>query len=132
MRGDRRALLRLEVPLGALGASLVALAALFAALGIPAWIPPAVMVRLGMPSPLTGMTRSFVALASGDVSAAFSRHPLGPILFAACATLPVVALASWLRGRRFEALARLIRSRALWLGFAVAFGLVWVRQIVTG
>jgi hypothetical protein len=33
--------------------------------------------------PFCGMTRSFVALAHGDVAAAFRFHPAGPLLFGA-------------------------------------------------
>jgi hypothetical protein len=33
--------------------------------------------------PFCGMTRSFVALAHGDVAAAFRFHPAGPLLFVA-------------------------------------------------
>lgn len=38
---------------------------------------------LGVHCPLCGMTRSFVALAHGNVEAAFRFHPAGPLLFAA-------------------------------------------------
>jgi len=76
-------------------------AALVAAqLGASAWLVPAgdqVMLPGGssigglcwfravfrIDCPFCGMTRSFVALAHGDVAAAFQFHPAGPLLFAA-------------------------------------------------
>jgi hypothetical protein len=104
------------------------LAFVFASTGIPVWLPPAPIVRLGIPSPLTGMTRSFVAMASGNPTAAFAWHPLGPLLFAACVAMPAVALASWIRARRFDQAVRILR--ALWPLLAVMLAVVWARQIV--
>lgn len=122
----RRAdLLRLEVPLGVFGATLVAVAFAFAGVGIPAWIPPAPMARAGVASPLTGMTRSFVATASGDLEAAFRWHPLGPVLFAVCVLAAGVATISWVRGRRIEYLRRLLGRRGLWMGVAAIFSAAW-------
>jgi hypothetical protein len=79
----------------------VGLAAFFAALlGASAWLTPAgdqLVLPGGAPlgglcwfraafhidCPFCGTTRSFVALAHGDVAAAFRFHPAGPLLFAA-------------------------------------------------
>lgn len=108
LTAGRRPLVRLEVPFGVFGAALIALAFVFAATGIPRWIPPALLVRLGLPSPLTGMTRSFVTVASGDLLRAFAAHPLGPPLFVFCLALPVIAACSWARGRRLGVLTRLV------------------------
>lgn len=38
---------------------------------------------LGVDCPFCGMTRSFVALAHGDLGASLSWHPAGPLMFAA-------------------------------------------------
>ncbi|NVB80590.1 MAG: DUF2752 domain-containing protein [Kofleriaceae bacterium] len=46
----------------------------------------------GIDCPMCGMTRSFVALAHGDIGAAFRFHPAGPLLFVAMVAL-VVAVA---------------------------------------
>lgn len=127
---DRRALLRLEVPLGLLGFACVAGAVVFAVSGVPAWIPPAPLVRAGVPSPLTGMTRSFVAVVRGDVGAAFLWHPLGPLVFAVCVGAAAMAAISVVRGTRSELVGRILGRRALWYAVAVAFAAVWVRQIV--
>jgi hypothetical protein len=108
---------------------------LAAQLGAAAWLTPAanaVTLPDGTPvggmcwfrsafhvdCPLCGMTRSFVALAHGQLGAAFRFHPAGPLLFAtmvvfvtAVLTLaitrarPVVARARWLR--TFEMVAGL-------------------------
>jgi hypothetical protein len=51
----------------------------------------------GVPCPFCGMTRSFVALAHGDVGAARRFHPAGPILFAAMAALVAATAAVALR-----------------------------------
>jgi len=122
--------LSLEVPFGLLGAALLAAAGLFAARGIPAWIPPALLVRVGVASPFTGMTRSFVALASGNLRRAFLFHPLGPPLFGLCAGAAVVAIVSWVRGRRLDFLERHLRRRSVWLVAGVVISIVWIRQIL--
>ena len=127
---DRYALMRLEVPLGAVGAACVGLAFAFAAWGVPSWIPPAPLVRAGVASPLSGMTRSFVALASGDVTAAFAWHPLGPVCFLAAGSAAVVAAVSLLRGRRLDLPARMLGHRGLWIAVATLFALAWIRQII--
>jgi hypothetical protein len=98
--------------------TLVALAFLFARTGIPSWIPPALLVRLGVASPLTGMTRSFVSLASGRVAKAFWWHPLGPLVFATCLGSPLLGRYIAKLGPRF------------WWCVAAMFAIVWIRQIL--
>lgn len=126
---ERRRLLALEVPLGVLGLVLVGLALLFSVTGTPP-LPPAPLVRLGIASPLTGMTRSFVALAGGDLGAALAWHPLGPLCFAAAGGAAVAAALSWIRGERLRGLARLLSRRVVWLAVALAFTAAWARQIL--
>ena len=126
---NRRELLRLEVPFGTMAAVLLIVAVVFAVRGIPAWIPPALIVRLGIASPLTGMTRSFVSLASGHIARALYWHPLGPLVFVACVMAVVVGSASWIRGRRIDFVARLLSRRTVWLIAGVVTLAVWVRQI---
>lgn len=79
---------------------------------------------------MTGMTRSFVALASGHVAHAFAWHPLGPLAFAACAVMPFVATASWIAGHRLGWVDRLVTSPASWWTFSAIVGVGWIRQLV--
>ncbi len=65
-------------------------------LGALCWLHAA----FGIECPMCGMTRSFVALAHGDLAAAFRFHAAGPLLFAAMAALVVaVAIAAARRAR---------------------------------
>ncbi|HVL33816.1 MAG TPA: DUF2752 domain-containing protein [Actinomycetota bacterium] len=114
-----------EIRLACVAGACVALAFVFARAGIPGWIPPAPMLMLGIPSPLTGMTRSFVALASGDVPRAFWFHPLGPVCFAACVVSIVAVFRGAVTGRELR-----LRLPAVHVGIIVAaIASVWVRQI---
>jgi hypothetical protein len=114
---------------GLLGAALVSCAFIFATFGTPP-LPPGPMVALGVPSPLTGMTRSFVALAGGDVINAFALHPLGPLTFAACVIAFVNLAIERRNGRRASIVQRVVSiPHAPWL-LAFAFVAVWIRQIV--
>jgi Protein of unknown function (DUF2752) len=55
---------------------------------------------LDLDCPMCGMTRSFVALAHGDLAAALRFHPAGPLLFVAMAVLvAAVAIAALRRAR---------------------------------
>jgi hypothetical protein len=47
--------------------------------------------------PFCGMTRSFVALAHGDVAGAFRFHPAGPLLFVAMAVALVALVTVFVR-----------------------------------
>lgn len=126
----RRDIALFEMPLAVLGALAVALACAWASAGIPAWIPDAPLVRVGVPSPLSGMTRSFVAMASGDAIRAFAWHPLGPLLFVACAIAPLLTVASFARGGRLPVVERVLHSNAAWMVAGAVFAAAWIRQIV--
>lgn len=129
LTAERRRLLSLEVPLGALGLALICLSLLFARTGIPP-LPPAPLVRLGIASPLTGMTRSFVALASGDLAAAFHWHPLGPLAFGACIAAVVAAALSWTSSGRMKRLPGSLSRRWVWTATGLVVAAAWARQIV--
>lgn len=47
--------------------------------------------------PLCGMTRSFVALAHGDLRAALGFHPAGPLLFVAMLIFVAAVVVAWVR-----------------------------------
>jgi hypothetical protein len=73
--------------------------------------------------PFCGLTRSFVALAHGEVAAALRCHPAGPALFVALA-VALVALA-WVALRRTRPL---VERR----GFVIAFESVTALSFVLG
>jgi hypothetical protein len=116
-----------DVSFGLLGAALLGCAAVFATFGIPP-LPPALLVVAGIPSPLTGMTRSFVATMQGDLPAAFDLHPLGPLTVAACAVAVLSLAALVVRGRRPGFVDAVLSPRIATV-VAVAFALTWFRQI---
>lgn len=65
-------------------------------LGALCWLHAA----LGIDCPMCGMTRSFVALAHGDLGAAFRFHPAGPLLFVAMVVLVAAVAVSAVRRTR--------------------------------
>lgn len=84
----------------------------------------------GLPCPGCGLTRSFCALAKGEVARSAHFHPFGPVLFA-------VACAYWLRGiglmagwrhrvARFD--AWMMRWRVPY-ALATVFVLVWAVRL---
>jgi hypothetical protein len=126
----RRRFSTIECRLGTVGLALVALAFVFARTGIPWWIPSAPSARIGIPSPLTGMTRSFVAVARGDFWLAFRMHPLGPMTFACCLVLAINGLYALLKGRALAWPQRAARQKAVWLVVSTAFAVVWFAQLI--
>lgn len=76
----------------------------------------------GIPCPGCGMTRSFLALAQGDLEGAIAFHLFGPLVFAACAGLALhiaielytqqeiryPGLDRWLRAKRVPLLTFLV------------------------
>lgn len=53
----------------------------------------------GYPCPSCGMTRAFSAILSGNFRAAFTYHPLGPVVALGAATYVVAAAVRHVRGR---------------------------------
>jgi hypothetical protein len=78
---------------------------------------------LGLACPFCGLTRSFVALAHGELAAAVRFHPAGPVLFAALAVGLVAAIAAGVRRTR-----PLVERR----GFVRAFEAVTALTLVVG
>lgn len=52
---------------------------------------------VGLDCPFCGMTRSFVALAHGELAAALRFHPAGPLLFAAMLVAVVAVVVALVR-----------------------------------
>ncbi|GAC1330706.1 MAG: hypothetical protein NVSMB17_08270 [Candidatus Dormibacteria bacterium] len=64
-------------------------------------IPPCIFHTVtGPPCPFCGGTRSFVALAHGDVAAAVHVFPVGPLLFAGLILAVLYSTGAVLSGRR--------------------------------
>ena len=64
-------------------------------------LPPCVFHLLtGQPCPLCGGTRSFVAMAHGNLGAAARVYPIGPLLFIAMLAAIAYGAAVLLTGRR--------------------------------
>ena len=66
-------------------------------------IPPCLFHTLtGQPCPFCGGTRSFAAMAHGNVAAAARVFPIGPLLFLAVVVAVVYAIAALVTGRRIR------------------------------
>lgn len=75
---------------------------------------------LGIDCPMCGMTRSFVALAHGDIAASFAFHPAGPLLFVAMFACVVAILIAAVRHAR-----PLVQRRGFWQAFqGIAYGCI--------
>ncbi len=94
---------------------------------------PACWLRqwLSVPCPTCGLTRSFVALAHGDIGAAFIWHPAGPMLFLAMGIFALTAFMAL--ARRAPALAD--RPAVRWWMQAIAVAVVFLglaRSLLAG
>jgi hypothetical protein len=128
MQPSERVLLTVSLAVAATG--VLVCAGLFAVAGIPSWMPPAASLGLGIPSPLSGMTRSVVALARGDLTASFHWHPLGPLVLVGVVLTAIVGWWLALTETSLPRWAGFLSSRRAWLVLASAFAAVWIRQIV--
>jgi hypothetical protein len=86
----------------------------------------------GLPCPTCGLTRSFAAMAGGDVARALRFHPLGPALFVGAVALGAGLCVAALFSRRFR--LRLTpreqnASLACLTGLLLAF---WVARLMGG
>lgn len=79
----------------------------------------------GLPCPGCGLTRSWVALAHGQVGEAFAYNWFGPVSFVAAALFTLVTVAALVRRRPPRLPARLMRPVLLyavagaWIGYGV-------------
>ncbi|MBI5836464.1 MAG: DUF2752 domain-containing protein [Candidatus Eisenbacteria bacterium] len=84
------------------------------------WIPACPLHQwTGMDCPTCGMTRSFVALAHGQLDRSLHFHPLGPVLFALSGAAGLALLGGWAASRSWR-LDLSQGERGLLLGGAVA------------
>jgi hypothetical protein len=92
--------------------------------------PPCLFKRAtGWPCATCGLTRMALALADGDLPAAFHWHPV-----AAAAVLGVPLAAAWdarraWRGEAYPELPDTVRARAAAVGL---FALAWALQVLRG
>ena len=73
----------------------------------------------GIPCPGCGMTRAYLSLLQGDISAAFAFHPLFP-------TVPVAYLMLWTDGRL---VGHKWVDRGILIAIAVGFVAIWIGRI---
>ncbi|TAD78364.1 MAG: DUF2752 domain-containing protein [Oscillatoriales cyanobacterium] len=77
----------------------------------------------GIPCPGCGMTRSFVAIARGQLPAAVDYHPFGPVLFGGLVLWAVQGALALRRGNRWRiAVARPWRRRLQLMAIAIVLG----------
>lgn len=84
----------------------------------------------GIPCLLCGMTRSFLAMGSLDVSQAFNYHPLGPALFILLAGLAVALTVSVATRNRIRVSISPALRRRLVTGGAVLLLVAWLLKVV--
>jgi hypothetical protein len=84
-------------------------------------VPPCLFHTLtGQPCPFCGGTRSFAAMAHGNVVAAAHVFPIGPVLFAGVILAVAYALWSMVSGRRLEvAMDPTLRKTLVVLGVTI-------------
>jgi len=74
----------------------------------------------GIPCPGCGLTRSFCAMARGDLHHAFQFHLLGPLLFLATMVAVPLMLYQWRSGRRVNWFISLMFSTRVAGALAIA------------
>ncbi len=99
---DRR---RRWFQLGLFAAPLLGAAAYRFNLRVPGLQCP-IRALTGIPCPTCGMTRSFVAIAQGNVSEAFAHHLFGPLLFLGLALAVGHGVRELMANRRLQAVHR--------------------------
>jgi hypothetical protein len=78
----------------------------------------------GLPCPGCGLGHSFVAVAHGDLGAAFAFHPFGPLAFVACAGIVAIATFERFAGRPAVPNATATRFRSPAIAIVAAW-LLW-------
>ena len=94
-------------------------------------IPPCIFHQVtGQPCPMCGATRSFVALAHGDIARSLDLYPLAPALF--LAMLIGIGYGAWamITGKRVRLLMSLRTHQAIGLIILLAFALNWLAKLL--
>jgi Protein of unknown function (DUF2752) len=94
-------------------------------------IPPCLFHQVtGQPCPMCGATRSFVALAHGDIARSLYLYPLAPVLF--LAMLIGIGYGGWAMatGKRVRLEMSLATSQRIGLIILVAFALNWLAKLL--
>lgn len=115
----------------------VAAIALGAAAAIPASAltggPTLCPFRLltGLPCPVCGLTRSWVATAHGDLVAGLQFNPFGPVTMAVALLMVLIAVRAWVRPEAPRASATTtIRVRPVLVGTLVVAGIYGMVRMV--
>lgn len=86
----------------------------------------------GIPCPNCGMTRSFLALAKGDLGESISYHLFGPLLFLIFLIVTVHTATELVMGRKvFPPYYQILYQFKLhWIGLASYFGYYLIRLLI--
>src|SRR5437879_1638766 len=92
--------------------------------------PSLFMYLTGRPDPFCGLTRTFAWMWRGDLSAAVSVYPLGPLVFVAmCVAMGVLAYSA-IAGRSLQVVMSPRRRRALLTAALAALAVNWMLKLV--
>ena len=94
-------------------------------------IPPCIFHQVtGQPCPMCGATRSFVAMAHGDIARSVYLYPLAPVLF--LAMLIGIGYGGWVMvtGKRVRLEMSVRTSQRIGLIILLAFALNWLAKLL--
>ncbi len=99
-------------------------------LPVLSWLPACPLHQwTGLDCPACGMTRSFVALAHGQLQRSLHFHPLGPALFVVAGAAGLALLVAWASSRAWRLdLAPGERTVLAWSAVAVLLG-TWLLRL---
>jgi hypothetical protein len=94
-------------------------------------IPPCLFHQVtGQPCPMCGATRSFVALAHGDIARSVYLYPLAPVLFLAMLIGIVYGAWALTQGKRVRLDPSARTQRRIGLIILLAFALNWLAKLL--
>ncbi|MEA2683536.1 MAG: hypothetical protein QOK05_1864 [Chloroflexota bacterium] len=93
-------------------------------------VPPCLFHQVtGQPCPFCGGTRSFAAMAHGNLAAAVHVYPVGPLMFLLVAALVVYSAWAVASGRRIRVDLDDRLKRGLLIGVVVVLALNWASKL---